>query len=344
MTVENTDPKCFWLTNYLETLLLQVWYPITVATLSREMKKVIGQGLQETGDLSGLDFKLHDFGFRGSSSVETAMIGASAHLINFMGTDTLVALPMLRKFYSTQSPAFSIPASEHSTITSWGRNNELDAFRNMLKAYPTGIVACVSDSYNIWEACQNLWGTELKDSILNRDGVLVVRPDSGEPYQVVPKVIEVLMQRFGFTVNSKGYKVLPPQIRVIQGDGINFESTKQIIDAMKEQNQSIDNVTFGMGGGLLQKVDRDVLKFAFKCSAVKVGGEWRDVFKQPIDAPFKISKKGRLKLIQVDGEFKTVREEEMPECENMLETVFENGYITRTEHFDAVRKRAEVTF
>lgn len=152
------------------------------------------------------------------------------------------------------------------------------------------------------------------------------------------------MQRFGFTVNSKGYKVLPPQIRVIQGDGINFESTKQIIDAMKEQNQSIDNVTFGMGGGLLQKVDRDVLKFAFKCSAVKVGGEWRDVFKQPIDAPFKISKKGRLKLIQVDGEFKTVREEEMPECENMLETVFENGYITRTEHFDAVRKRAEVTF
>ena len=344
MTVENTDPNCFWLTNYLETLLLHVWYPITVATLSREMKKTIGKGLVETGDLAGLDFKLHDFGFRGVSSVESAMMGAAAHLVNFMGTDTLVALPMIEEVYGAECAAFSIPASEHSTITSWGRQNEGQAFKNMLDSYPEGLVACVSDSYNIWEACDKLWGQDLKDQILNRNGTLVVRPDSGNPVTVVPRVLEVLMSRFGFTINNKGYKVLPPQIRVIQGDGITYESTKEIVNAMISNGLSVDNVAFGMGGGLLQKVDRDTLKFAFKCSAARINNEWVDVFKEPVDEPFKKSKKGRLKLIKVDGEFATVRADQYPQYKDELETVFLDGEVTKTYTWNEVRARAAVTF
>jgi len=347
MTVQNTCPKCFWLTNYLETLLLQVWYPTTVATLSREMKKVIANGLNETGDVAGLPFKLHDFGFRGVSSVESAKLGAAAHLINFMGTDTLPGLEMLLDNYFVnldECPGFSIPASEHSTITSWGRDNEAKAMENMLDKYPEGIVACVSDSYNIWEACSDIWGTQLKDKILNRNGTLVVRPDSGNPVEVVSKVILTLMDKFGFTVNDKGFKVLPPQIRVIQGDGITFESTKAIIAEMKRNQLSVDNTAFGMGGGLLQKVDRDTLKFAFKCSAAMVDGEWRDVYKQPVDEPFKKSKKGILKLVQnSDGSFRTIQlHEELETTSNKLKTVFLNGELVNQTNFNQVRERAHI--
>ena len=344
MTVENTCPDCFWLTNYLETLLLQVWYPITVATLSREMKKVIGKGLVETGDLAGLPFKLHDFGFRGVSSVESAKLGGAAHLVNFMGTDTLPGIEMLMdNYFMDEMPGFSIPASEHSTITSWGRENEAKAMENMLDKYPDGLVACVSDSYNIWEACSDIWGTQLKDKILNRNGTLVVRPDSGNPVEVVSKVILTLMDKFGYTVNDKGFKVLPPQIRMIQGDGITFESTKLIIEEMKRNQLSVDNTAFGMGGGLLQKVDRDTLKFAFKCSAAKVNGEWIDVYKQPVDEPFKASKKGLLKLVGgANGNFHTVNQNELPNLENKLQVVFENGELFNQTTLNDVRNRAQV--
>lgn len=347
MTVENTCPKCFWLTNYLESLLLQVWYPTTVATLSREMKKVIGKYLNETGDIAGINFKLQDFGFRGVSSVESAKLGGAAHLVNFLGTDTMVALEMLEDNYFAEidNIGFSIPASEHSTITSWGRENEALAMENMLDKYPEGLVACVSDSYNIWEACSDIWGTKLKDKILNRNGTLVVRPDSGNPVEVVTKVIETLMDKFGYTVNDKGFRVLPPQIRMIQGDGITIESTRAILENMKLHKLSVDNAVFGMGGGLLQKVDRDTLKFAFKCSAANVNGQWRDVYKQPVDEPFKKSKKGIFRLIRNandNNKFETCQLHENLETPDELQTVFANGVITKFHTLDAIRKRAEI--
>ena len=132
MTVENTDPKCFWLTNYVETLLVQVWHAMTVCTHSREQKKVIAAYLAKTGDVGGLGFKLHDFGFRGVSSVESAGTGACAHLVNFLGTDTVAGLVVAREYYGCRTAGFSIPASEHSTITAWGRADEAKALENML--------------------------------------------------------------------------------------------------------------------------------------------------------------------------------------------------------------------
>jgi nicotinamide phosphoribosyltransferase len=306
MDVEVTDPNCYWLTNFAETLLVQNWYPQTVATLSREFKKVIMKYLVETGDPAGIDFKLHDFGFRGVSSVESAAIGGAAHLVNFKGTDTFIALELIEDIYGDDCAGFSIPASEHSTMTSWGRLHEEDAYANMLKEFPEGFVACVSDSYDIFNACRNIWGGTLKNKVLERNGVLVVRPDSGNPRVVVPEIIKILGEQFGMERNAKGYDVLNPHVRVIQGDGVSLETGGEILQDLKDKNQSADNLAFGMGGGLLQKLDRDTEKFAFKCSEAVIDGKSVEVFKDPITDPGKRSKAGRLALVKRDGVFQTV--------------------------------------
>lgn len=340
MTIENTDPACYWLTNFLETLLVQVWYGCTVATLSREIKKQIMAYLQETGDPALIDFKLHDFGFRGVSSVESAGLGGAAHLVNFMGTDTVAALRHIQTYYNTDKCyGFSIPAAEHSTITSWGKENEARAYENMLTAYPNGLVAVVSDSYDIYNACDALWGGVLREKVLARKGTLVVRPDSGKPPEVVLKVMEILGQKFGAETNAKGYKVLHPNIRVIQGDGVDYDSIGEILQVLKTRGWSADNIAFGMGGALLQKLDRDTQKFAFKCSSAMIDGTARDVFKQPITDSGKHSKRGRLKLVRgADGALTTRQEDEAGE--NVLQTVFENGVLTRACTFDEVKRNA----
>jgi nicotinamide phosphoribosyltransferase len=339
MTIENTDPECFWLTNYLETLLVQVWYPCTVATQSRAMKKIILNNLEETGDPGLINFKLHDFGFRGVSSVETAGIGGAAHLVNFRGTDTFEAVEVACQYYQEPMAGYSIPASEHSTITSWGREHEVDAFRNMLDQYPGGLVACVSDSYDIFRACREYWGSDLKDRVLGRNGTLVVRPDSGNPPTTVVHVLNTLGQAFGYTRNSKGFTVLPPQVRVIQGDGIDFDMMGRILFNMKAAGWSADNIAFGSGGGLLQKLNRDTQRFAFKCSAIEINGGWRDVYKDPVTDPGKRSKTGRLKLIKYLDGFKTVRHEDEPDP-GFLIPVFVNGDLRNEQTFSAIRQRA----
>lgn len=340
MTIETTDPKCYWLVNYLETLLVQVWYPTTVATLSNVVREVIRKGLEQTGDVNGLPFKLHDFGFRGVSSVESAGLGGLAHLVNFQGTDTLAAIMTGLEFYDSGVCGFSIPASEHSTITSWTQAGEVAAYRNMLTQYPTGLVACVSDSFDIDRACSEYWGKELKAEVLARDGVLVVRPDSGDIVPMVLNVLNRLGAAFGTYNNSKGYRVLNDKVRVIQGDGCTPETIAQVVDEMERAHWSIDNIAFGMGGGLLQKVDRDTQRFAFKCSSVTVNGEERDVFKKPASDPTKNSKAGRLALVLGDDGYETVAEDQLNGRTNVLRTVFERGEITKLDTLSDVRRRA----
>jgi len=353
MTVENTDPTCWWLTNFLETLLVQVWYPSTVATQSRAMKATLRRYLAETADsLDGLPFKLHDFGYRGSTSVESAGMGGMAHLTSFQGTDTVRGLEYAMRYYPTtdeegrpKMPGFSIPASEHSTITAWGREGEVAAMRNMLEQYPAGLVACVSDSWDIYKAC-HAWGGELRDAVLARDGVLVVRPDSGDPVDVVPKVLDILSQKFGYTTNERGYKVLDPHVRLIQGDGIDAESLGAILEAVKRAGYSTDNIAFGSGGGLLQKLNRDTQRFAFKCSAVRVGEEWRDMFKRPATDAGKNSKAGRLTLYRLnDGSYLTGPAGAISmrgRGADVMQTVFEDGELLVDHAFDEVRARAEL--
>lgn len=342
VTVVNTDARLPWLTNYLETVLSQVWYPTTVATQSREMKKIILSYLHETGTPESIDFKLHDFGFRGSTSVESAAIGGAAHLVNFKGTDTMVAIDLLEEHYAATVTGFSIPAAEHSTITSWGRDNEVGAFRNMLEQYPTGLVAVVSDSYDIYSACRDIWGRQLRDAVLARDGVLVVRPDSGHPPTVVCDVLRILAEQFGSSDNDKGYRVINPKVRVIQGDGIDIHMLGDILSLMKEGGWSADNIAFGSGGGLLQKVNRDTMKFAFKCSAIRVNDEWREVYKAPVTDGVKVSKRGRLKLVNDYNGWRTVRMDQDAWCKNQLNVVFRDGCLIDPVSLDSIRERAKV--
>jgi len=340
ITIENTDPRCFWLTNYLETLLVQVWYGCTVATQSREMKKIILANLEQTGDPTGVGFKLHDFGFRGVSSVETAGVGGAAHLVNFLGTDTMAGLTFARDYYGCPMAGFSIPAAEHSTITSWGKDHERDAFANMLDQFPEGLVAVVSDSFNIFQACEQYWGQDLRERVLSRHGTVVIRPDSGEPATVLSTVLDTLGAAFGYELNNKGYKVLNPHVRIIQGDGIDFDTLTGILQAMKARGWSGDNIAFGSGGGLLQKLNRDTLKFAFKCASVTVNGQQRDVYKQPVTDFGKVSKAGRMKLVRADGQVQTVPAD--APGDDLLVEVFRDGKVLREWTFDDVRERAKI--
>lgn len=346
MTMENTDPdpRANWINQHLETITSMVWYPMTVATQSREMKKILVRYLIKNGTPELIAYKLHDFGFRGSTSVESAGIGGMAHLVNFKGSDTLQANRYARKFYCERMASNSIPAAEHSTITSWGREREGDALENLLNQFPTGLVSGISDSYDIYNACANIWGTRLKEKILMRDGTLVVRPDSGNPPEVVVKVLEILGEKFGFSVNQKGYKVLPPQIRIIQGDGIDLVMLETILKAMDDTGWSADNIAFGSGGGLLQKVNRDTQKCAIKCSAIMINDVWRDVYKDPITDPGKKSKVGRLALVNANGTLMTVREEEAVRSNrpNLLIPRFRDGELFNEQTYADVRERAEL--
>jgi nicotinamide phosphoribosyltransferase len=341
-TIVNMDPKCYWLTSFLETALLRaIWYPTTVATNSYQSKQLILDYLEKTGDPSAIDFKLHDFGARGVSSLESAGIGGAAHLVNFQGTDTVEALLFARRYYGADMAGFSIPAMEHSTVTSWGREGEVASYRNMLKqnAKPGGLVAAVSDSYDIFAACEK-WGTELKQDVLDSGATLVVRPDSGDPADVVAKCLKILDKYFGHTVNDKGYKVLN-NVRVLQGDGINHQTIRSILYTITLAGYSADNVAFGQGGALLQIVNRDDQKFAMKCSAAFVNGEWVDVFKDPITDKGKRSKKGRMVLIETDNGFKTVTTEDAEydavKDQDVLEVVYSMGKLIRDMTFDEVR-------
>lgn len=342
--VINTDPKCAWLTSYVETALLRaIWYPTTVATVSNACKEVITRYMEKTADsLEGIEFKLHDFGARGASSNETAAIGGLAHLVNFMGTDTIAAILAGRKYYYEPMAGFSIPAAEHSSMTSWGREGEADAYANMLKQFggKDSLVAVVSDSYDIFHAITEIWGKQLKEQVETHGGRLVVRPDSGEPVQMVSDVVEALMDAFGYIENTKGYKQLPDFVRVIQGDGVSVKAIENILEEMERRKLSAENVAFGMGAELLQKVNRDTLRFAMKASAIRINGEWRDVYKDPVTDKGKRSKRGRLALVNVDGEYQTIREDELAGQTNLLETVFKNGKLLKEVNFAKVREVA----
>jgi len=348
MTVETTCPKCYWVASYFETVLMRVWYPITVASQSYYIKKMIKFYLDMSADdtASEINFKLHDFGSRGVSSKESAGIGGLAHLVNFMGTDTMQALLVGKKYYNAPMAGFSIPAGEHSTFSSWGRDNEIDAYRNMLKQFggKFPLIAVVSDTWNIYNACEHIWGEELKQEVIESGSTIVIRPDSGEPRKVVIECLKLLKEKFGTTLNSKGFMVLN-NVRLIQGDGVNPNSIHDILEDMVAWGFSTSNIAFGMGGALLQKVDRDTFKMAYKCSSATIDGKEVDVYKDPITDSVKKSKKGRLDLSNFDGgEYKTFT---LPNGiinlkQSSMVTYFENGTVLVDDTFEAIRKRAEI--
>lgn len=358
MTIESTDAKAFWLPSYLETMLLRVWYPVTVATISWHARQTIRRFLERTSDdVDGqLPFKLHDFGARGVSSAQSAAIGGAAHLVNFRGTDTVAALRLAAACYHEPMAGFSIPAAEHSTITSWGRDGEVAAYRNLLAQFarPGAIVAVVSDSYDVFHAIREHWGRTLRQAVIDSGATVVIRPDSGDPVAVVHQCLELLDEAFGHTVNSKGYKVLR-HVRVIQGDGIDPNSLRAILERITSAGYATDNVAFGMGGALLQRLDRDTQKFALKCSAARVDGRWIDVYKDPVTDHGKQSKRGRMTLLRDrrSGVYRTATLppeaaslDELrvpPGCDDAMLTVWEDGRLVQDWTFAQVRERADAS-
>lgn len=310
LTVVNTDPKCFWLPSYLETLLLKVWYPSSVASFSNEVKKLITYYHRITCDTTdGVPFSFHNFGDRGSTSVEAAALGGLAHLTQFMGTDNFNALTLSENYYGGKYKGYSIPATEHSTVTSWGRDNEYQMIESYLETYKTSpIIACVLDSYDIYAAVNHVTSGEMLKKIESADyPIFVIRPDSGDTVEVIGNIIDIIEKNnVAYSLNSKGYKVLS-KYRIIWGDGINAESIHAILDYASGRKYAASNIAFGCGGTLMQSVTRDTYGFAYKTSAIEVNGEVRDVYKDPITDKGKTSKKGvqdsaRLSVVFHNGE------------------------------------------
>lgn len=346
--ITNTDPEFYWLPSYIETALLRaIWYPSTVASVSHYCKGVIRRALEKSADNSeSLIFRLHDFGSRGASSHESVALGSLAHLVNFAGTDSMAALVAASRWYQmgNDMPAFSIPAAEHSTMTAWGRDGETAAFANMIEQFggKDKAFSVVSDSYDLWNAIDNIWGDALKDDVKNMGGTLVIRPDSGEPTKVVREALERLAVRFGTTLNSKGYKVLPDYVRIIQGDGISPQSLGKIIDVVMNAGFGAENITFGMGGGLLQQVNRDTMNWAMKASAICIDGVWKDIYKDPVTSHSKRSKKGRLALIKDDnGQIKTIKADDLNAgADSLLHDVYVDGKLLVENSLTSIRERA----
>ena len=347
MTVENTDNRLYWLPNYLESLLLQVWYPSTVATLSAEVKKLCDFYLNVTGSSKdNLDFMLHDFGYRGACSSEAAKLAGSAHLLNFSGTDTIPSLLIPKNYYNSDAvQGFSVQATEHSVMTALGANNELEQAINVVKSAKDGILSIVIDSYDyknfLINACFN--GYELNNEIIrflnkSEGNKIVFRPDSGDPVSTTLDCLEIMEEGFGTYFNDSGYKLFNANIGLLWGDGLDYHKIRDILFAIKTENWAAENIIFGMGGGLHTSVTRDTQRNAFKCSAQRRNGEWFDIYKKPLDNSKK-SKKGRLKLLKIGSDYKTVNIG--AEGEDVLRTVFKDGELLIDDSFENIKNRAK---
>ena len=340
----NTDQKYYWATSFFETSLLRaVWYPTTIGSISWLCKQVIKDSLEQTSDNPGvIRHMLHDYGARGVSSQQSAALGGLAHLVNFSQSDTLPGIIAAKRYYNAGHVSNSGPNSEHAGFCAWGRENEAAALGNMLDRYAdNGVALLLTDTYDHENCVKNIIGKELKEKIQKFPGLVGVRPDSGDVVQVTSDTAEWLMDAFGYEVNSKGYKVLPPYLRVVQGDGVNFPVLPKIFIELERRGFSAENAIYGMGGGLLQHFHRDTMNFGQKASAVRVNGEWRDIYKSPTGADFKVSKKGRLALKYENDTYTTVPRDSIAPEENVLVPVFRNGKLLKKWDFTELIARSE---
>ena len=362
-TVTNTHPEFYWVVGFFESLLLKVWNTTSVATLSHKFKRKVLEKTKLTSDSDFLvPFLVHDFGYRGVSSEQTAELSGAAHLVNFAGTDTVPAVKFLKTHYNASGLiGASVPASEHSIHCSFGstEQDELDYVNNMMDLNPTGLVSVVSDAYDYFRMLTKTL-PKVKDKILARDGKYVVRPDSGDPMLILcgdpsaptgsPEskgTFRLLDELFGSTVNSKGYKELNPKIGVIYGDGMYFDRYSAILDKMQEMGYANTNLVIGIGGLLLQQHNRDDLGFAFKATYAEINGQPTELFKDPATDPGKRSHKGLMTLnkVTVGLEEKYITTDCVtPEIEKTgeLVEVFNNGKLTKEYTLQEIRDRANI--
>lgn len=358
MTITNTHPDFYWVVGFVESILLKLWYSITVATCCYTYREVVNEAFANTVDEQMhflKDFTVHDFGYRGDTSEEGAALSGVGHLLSFKGSDTVPAFPFAVEYYDANidDPVmFSVPASEHSVMCSFGREDELAAFEHMLDLYPTGIVSIVSDTFNVYRVLTE-FAEKMKERILARDGKVVFRPDSGNPEYIIcgnPEAdegslewkgaIRLLDEMFGHTVNDKGYKVLNEKVGLIYGDGMYLERYKRTLARLEEMGYAASNLVIGVGG-ILRNWTRDTLGFAIKATYVEVNGEPQEIEKDPVTDPGKKSLKGLLHLAQdADGNYSTfdcVTPEQ--EQQGVLRPVFRDGKILVNTTLAEIRER-----
>lgn len=358
LTITNTHPDFYWTVGFVESLLLKIWYPITVATTSHEYRKLVNVMFDRTVPQEQhflKDFMVHDFGYRGDSSEESSIISGMSHLTSFTGSDTVVALKGVETFYPCKDDSklimASVPASEHSVMCSFGRDNEFDAYQHMLNLYPTGLVSIVSDTYNLWTVLMD-FAPRLKDQILARDGKVVFRPDSGDPKLIIcgdpdanpyspagKGALRILAEIFGAERNSKGFLEINPKVGLIYGDGMYLERYKDVLETMERMGFAASNLVIGVGG-ILRYHSRDTLGFAIKATKITVDGKEVSIMKDPITDFSKRSHRGYLQLDRSDGQFITFDDvTAAQEATGVLRTVFENGSILDTDDFTTIRQR-----
>lgn len=338
MTVENTDPAVPFITSYIETMALRLWYPITVATRGLNMKRAIKGYYEATSDTMDMSFSVLDFSARGCTSFESNAIGGAAHLVNFAGSDSMGAIDYVKQLYGGKIVGYSVPATEHSIMCAYGHNNELASFERMVDiAQPGSVLSVVSDTWNIYEAVEK-WIT-LREKIQNKGITLVIRPDSGDIGEVLDRILPAIANGFGTTKNNKGYHVINGA-KVLWGDGMNEDTiTLPFYQAMMH-DISADSVMAGSGGGLLQaNLDCDTNKFAFKASNITINGVDKPIAKDPITDHGKQSKKGRMELHSINGHLHTITDGMARDFSNkdLLEVVYRNGSLIRETTMEEIR-------
>ena len=315
LTIYNTHPDFYWITNYLETIISNLlWKPMTSATIANAYRKLFTSWQEKTDAEKSwfVDWQAHDFSMRGLDSIDATISSGLGHLTSFSGSDSLPAIFGARKFYNeTEFVAGSVNATEHSVMCAGSKEDEVGTFRNLMQTYPTGILSIVSDTWDLWKVCTEHIVT-LKEEILARDGKVVIRPDSGDPVDIIcglqtpmseyglkdakyKGVIELLWDVFGGTINEQGYKVLDSHIGAIYGDSITIDRANEICRRLESKGFASTNIVLGVGSFTYQFNTRDTFGFAMKATYVEVNGEGREIFKDPItDDGVKKSAKGLL--------------------------------------------------
>lgn len=359
MTIENTHPDFFWLTNYLETLInVSLWQPITSASIAFAYRKALMQFSEKTcDDNSHLPFQSHDFSMRGMGSLESAETSGAGHLTSFLGTDTIPAISFVEAYYGSKNLiGTSIPASEHSVMSSHGVD-ELPTFRYLMSKYPNNMLSIVADTTDFWHNITvNL--PLLKAEILARpeSAKIVIRPDSGDFFAIIcgdttaeteherKGLIECLWDIFGGKINNKGYKVLNPHIGAIYGDGVTYEKMVKILEGLETKGFASSNIVFGVGAQTYQRNTRDTLGFAIKATSITINGVEKAIFKAPkTDDGLKKSQKGRVKVITLDSYVDGLTALD-DFSDDLLELVFENGKLVKETNFDEIRQNISAQF
>ncbi|WP_452599597.1 nicotinate phosphoribosyltransferase [Pontimicrobium sp. MEBiC01747] len=359
LTMYNTKDEFFWLTNYFETILsTTLWLPCNSATIAKQYRSILDTYAAETSSVPEfVDWQGHDFSMRGMGGLESAILSAAGHLLSFTGTDTIPTIDFLETYYNANSDTElvggSVAATEHSVMCMGTNTGEQDTFKRLItEVYPNGIVSIVSDTWDLWKVLTE-YLPNLKNEVLARDGKVVIRPDSGDPVDIIcgnpngkteeerKGVIQLLWDTFGGTTNTKGYKELDAHIGAIYGDSITLERATQICERLKQNGFASTNVVLGIGSFTYQYNTRDTFGFAMKATYGEVNGEGREIYKDPItDDGTKKSAKGLIKIVKENNSYKLIDQVSWEEeQQGELKEVYRDGELLIDDTLQSIRKR-----